>query len=130
MNALTNPQPEFGNARRRALRVATLDLSNSAMTAAPAQHASANQSQMVDCRLAALRVLALTLLSEIEALESSNSGDISQLNLQREVHRFETELIRNALVSTGGRQRRAAKLLGMKVTTLNTKIRRYQIEIA
>jgi DNA-binding NtrC family response regulator len=49
------------------------------------------------------------------------------LDLQAEVHRFEAELIRSALVSTQGRQRRAARLLGMKVTTLNTKIKRYKI---
>jgi hypothetical protein len=31
---------------------------------------------------------------------------------------------------TGGRQRRAAKLLGMKVTTLHSKIRRYGLNDA
>jgi len=49
------------------------------------------------------------------------------LDLQAEVHRFEAELIRSALARTQGRQRRAARLLGMKVTTLNAKIRRYKI---
>ena len=72
----------------------------------------------------------MTLLNEIEALENFTADDVSELNLQTEVRRFEAELIRNALVRTGGRQRRAARLLGMKVTTLNTKIRRYKIEIA
>jgi transcriptional regulator with GAF, ATPase, and Fis domain len=49
--------------------------------------------------------------------------------LQAEVRRFEAELIRSALIETGGRQRQAARLLGTKVTTLNTKIKRYKIEI-
>lgn len=80
--------------------------------------------------MSSLRVLAVTLLNEIEALESADANDDSELSLQTEVRRFEAELIRNALVTTGGRQRRAAKLLGMKVTTLNTKIRRYNIVIA
>ena len=84
----------------------------------------------VDCRLSALKVLALTLLSEIESLDRGNTDNPSGLDLQVEVRRFEAELIRNALINTDGRQRRAARLLGMKVTTLNTKIRRYQIDIA
>jgi DNA-binding NtrC family response regulator len=71
----------------------------------------------------------MTLLNQVEALESFATDDVSELNLKTEVHRFEAELIRNALVRTGGRQRRAARLLGMKVTTLNTKIRRYKIEV-
>jgi DNA-binding NtrC family response regulator len=45
------------------------------------------------------------------------------------VHHFEAALIRNALVKTGGRQRRAARLLGVKVTTLNTKIKRHNINL-
>ena len=48
-----------------------------------------------------------------------------KFDLQSEVQHFEAELIRSALIMTGGRQRRAAKLLGMKVTTLHSKIRRY-----
>ena len=39
------------------------------------------------------------------------------------------ELIRSALIHTGGRQRPAARLLRTKVTTLNTKIKRYKIDI-
>jgi DNA-binding NtrC family response regulator len=77
-----------------------------------------------------LKVLVLTLLSEIEALENQiDIAEISPLNLQQEVHRFEAELIRAALLKTGGRQRRAARLLGTKATTLNTKIKRYGIDV-
>ena len=76
-----------------------------------------------------MKVLALTLLRELENLEAQDgNGAPGALNLQSEVHRFEAEMIRSALISTGGRQRRAARLLGMKTTTLNSKIRRYQIE--
>ena len=73
-----------------------------------------------------LRILAGALISRIESLGRDGSTD---LNLQREVHRFEAELIRMALVETGGRQRRAARLLGMKATTLSTKIKRHHIPI-
>jgi len=40
------------------------------------------------------------------------------------MQRYESELIRDALQRTRGNQRRAAKLLGVKVTTLNCKIKR------
>jgi transcriptional regulator with GAF, ATPase, and Fis domain len=76
-----------------------------------------------------LKVLVLTLLTEIESLENRIDSFAAPLNLQEEVHRFEAALIRVALNKTGGRQRRAARLLGTKVTTLNTKIRRYGISV-
>jgi len=81
-----------------------------------------------EARLASLKVLAMTLLSQVESLENQMAeGSVPELNLQNEVHRFEEEIIRSALKKTGGRQRRAARLLGVKVTTLNTKIKRYNI---
>ena len=86
-----------------------------------------HQPTIADARIASLKVLVLTLLSEIESLENRIDAFDSPLNLQEEVHRFEAALIRIALSKTGGRQRRAARLLGTKVTTLNTKIRRYGI---
>jgi DNA-binding NtrC family response regulator len=46
-----------------------------------------------------------------------------------EVSRFEIELIRQALELTGGHQSRAAKLLGLNNTTLNSKIKSYNIRI-
>ncbi len=79
-------------------------------------------------RLEALKVLALALLSEIDALgQVASHGPQRSINLSDEVHRFETDLIRGALMQTGGRQRRAARLLGMKVPTLHAKMKRYQI---
>jgi DNA-binding NtrC family response regulator len=57
----------------------------------------------------------------------------TQIDLSRgisfydEVNRFQVELIRRALEITGGHQSRAAKLLGMNTTTLNSKIRYYNI---
>lgn len=46
-----------------------------------------------------------------------------------EVSRFEVELIRRALEITGGHQSRAARLLGMNNTTLNSKIKSYNIRL-
>ena len=76
-----------------------------------------------------LREAALTLMREVESLASRQEPrDDQRLGLQEEVQRYESELIRHALQRTGGNQRRAAKLLGVKVTTLNCKIKRLGIQ--
>ena len=89
--------------------------------------ASLNHPQFFDARISYLKVLALSLLREIASAENMDERD--RIDLQSEVRRFETELIRSALIHTGGRQRQAARLLGTKVTTLNTKIKRYKIDV-
>jgi DNA-binding NtrC family response regulator len=50
------------------------------------------------------------------------------INFYDEVRRFEMDLIRRALEQTGGHQSRAARLLGMNATTLNSKIKTYNID--
>jgi DNA-binding NtrC family response regulator len=78
--------------------------------------------------LESLREAALMLLREVETLASLQGTEADQkLGLHEEVQRYESELIRNALLRTRGNQRRAAKLLGVKVTTLNCKIKRLGI---
>jgi DNA-binding NtrC family response regulator len=55
-------------------------------------------------------------------------GEIGRgINFYEEVRRFEIDLIRRALEQTGGHQSRAARLLGMNATTLNSKIKTYNI---
>jgi DNA-binding NtrC family response regulator len=80
--------------------------------------------------LNSLREAALTLLREVESLATRHPQNNSRLGLQEEVQRYESELIRQALQRTGGNQRRAAKLLGVKVTTLNCKIKRLGLQQA
>ena len=76
-----------------------------------------------------LREAAMTLLREVESLASQQEPPSTQrLGLQEEMQRYESELIRDALHRTRGNQRRAAKLLGVKVTTLNCKIKRLGIQ--
>src|SRR5215213_1880439 len=54
----------------------------------------------------------------------SESIDISRgVNFYDEVRKFEIDLIRRALEQTGGHQSRAARLLGLNATTLNSKIK-------
>jgi len=82
----------------------------------------------LDNRLSSLRKVALTLLDAVDSLRRAQpvSRD-NHIRLQDEVHRFEADLIRAALEKTGGNQARAARLLGVKHTTLNAKIKRYRI---
>src|ERR1044072_137164 len=76
-----------------------------------------------------LREAAMTLLREVESLASQQEPPTSQrLGLQEEMQRYESDLIRDALQPTRGNQRRAAKLLGVKVTTLNCKIKRLGLQ--
>src|SRR6476659_7184684 len=57
-------------------------------------------------------------------------GDIGRgINFYEEVRRFEIHLIRRALEQTGVHQSRAARLLGMNATTLNSKIKTYNINL-
>ena len=81
--------------------------------------------------IATLRELVLRLLCEVQSI-----NDVSPLTIDNgfdfydEVSRFEIDLIKRALLQTGGHQVRAAKLLNLKVTTLNSKIKHYQISLA
>jgi DNA-binding protein Fis len=49
------------------------------------------------------------------------------INFYDEVKKFEIDLIRRALDQTAGHQSRAARLLGLNATTLNSKIKGYKI---
>ena len=51
------------------------------------------------------------------------------MDLSGAVSRYERRLIESALRRTGGVQKQAAQLLGLKPTTLNEKIKRLKIQI-
>ena len=79
-------------------------------------------------RLGALRELTQVLMEEVTELETVKSIDISQgINIYDEIRQYETALIRRALRLTGGNQKKASRLLGLLPSTLNDKIKRYQI---
>jgi DNA-binding protein Fis len=90
-------------------------------------------------RVQRLLDLADSMLRETETLArdkafNDESNRVRTLNFAEgidfydEVQRFETGLIRLALDQTRGHQARAAKLLHIKPTTLNSKIKLYGIE--
>ncbi|HWN08476.1 MAG TPA: helix-turn-helix domain-containing protein [Pyrinomonadaceae bacterium] len=78
-----------------------------------------------------LRELTLRLLREVQSI-----GEVHTVNLEggldfySEVSRFEIDLIKRALLQTAGHQGRAAKLLNLKVTTLNSKIKHYNLSLS
>jgi DNA-binding NtrC family response regulator len=86
------------------------------------------RGQNSGAKLKTLKELTLALLQEVETLKGGADYEgRAGVNFNEEVRRFESDLIRWALLRTGGHQRRAARLLNMKVTTLNAKIKRYGI---
>jgi transcriptional regulator with GAF, ATPase, and Fis domain len=85
---------------------------------------------VLDNRLSALRDVALTLLREVESLRITEPVNLNRkVRLSDEVQRFEVHLISSALSRTAGNQTRAARLLGVNLTTLNSKIKRYKIPV-
>lgn len=81
--------------------------------------------------LNSLKELVLQLLCELQCIDEVNTLTIgSGFDFYDEVSRFEIDLIKRALLQTGGHQVRAAKLLNLRVTTLNSKIKHYNISLA
>jgi transcriptional regulator with GAF, ATPase, and Fis domain len=77
-----------------------------------------------------LQKAALTLLKEVQTISTLEAADIVRgIKFYDEVERFERELIVRALELTSGHQVRASRLLGLKVTTLNSKVKRYRIPL-
>src|SRR4051794_11692703 len=77
-------------------------------------------------KLEAVHVLAATLLEELSSLDKNAEAITrSKIDLSDEVHRFERDIIRCALLRTGGRLRQAARLLNIKPPTLHSKMKRY-----
>jgi len=88
------------------------------------------QEPPLNQRIDVLKDVALSLLPEARALNGASVIDVgSGIDFYEEVSRFEVEMIRRALEYTAGHQVRAARLLGLKVTTLNSMIKRYQITL-
>ncbi|MEK6279488.1 MAG: helix-turn-helix domain-containing protein [Acidobacteriota bacterium] len=80
-------------------------------------------------RITALKKLTLQLVREVQSIGEVKVLDIDNgLDFYNEVTHFEIDLISRALILTGGHQARAAKLLNLKGTTLNSKIKSYNIK--
>ena len=87
------------------------------------------KKETVEEKITSLRENAFALITEIRELGSLAFADVSQgIDLPKEVRRLEIRLIKRALEETNGSQVNAARLLGLKVTTLNAKIKRYGLD--
>ena len=91
------------------------------------EEAATAPDQSASIKLKTVKELTLALLKEVESLKGGSFDGRPSVDFMKEVRRFETDLIRWALMHTGGHQRRAARMLNLKVTTLNAKIKRYGI---
>ena len=93
-----------------------------------AQPEENNEASSWKNNLDSLRELVMQLLCDLQRVEEVNALNIeSGFDFYEEVSRFEIDLIKRALLKTGGNQVRAARLLKLNVTTLNSKIKRHNI---
>jgi len=82
----------------------------------------------LNAHLENLRELVCSLVAELDSLGRLAPAQGSRpLHLKDAVQKFEMDLITAALERTRGNQSRAARLLGVKHTTLNAKLKRYQM---
>jgi DNA-binding NtrC family response regulator len=95
--------------------------------------ANTHNASELEYHVQQLTLLATALASEIETLQVELTGDRHPpvvidnegIDFYREVEQYEIELIKSALSQCGGNQTRAARLLQMKSTTLNAKMKHY-----
>ena len=81
-------------------------------------------------KVRALKQIVMKLQEELEFLNEVPALDPDVgLNFYKEVRNFEIELIKRALIHTRGHQVKAARLLQMNSTTLNAKIKQYNIKL-
>ena len=97
--------------------------------------ANTHNPSELEYRVQQLTLLAKALASEIETLQAELSSDHNLdmpveideqgVDFYNEIERYEIELIKSALNHCGGNQSQAARLLHMKSTTLNAKMKHY-----
>ncbi|HMF57968.1 MAG TPA: helix-turn-helix domain-containing protein [Pyrinomonadaceae bacterium] len=89
-----------------------------------------DESRIGPDKVHSLRQMTVQLLRELHSLGEVKDLDVGGgIDFYNEVRRFEIDMIERALAHTNGHQRRAAKLLNLKVTTLNSKIKQYEIRL-
>lgn len=97
--------------------------------------ANPNTTSELEGRVQQLTLLAKALASEIETLQTELSIDRGRdrqvdfdndgIDFYDEIERYEIELIKTALTKCRGNQSQAARLLRLKSTTLNAKMKHY-----
>lgn len=99
---------------------------------APAEKGGSSRvRRMVDLASSLMREAQVLARDKAFADESASLQSLDFVNgidFYNEVQRFETAMIKLALEQANGNQARAARLLGLRATTLNSKIKVYNIE--
>jgi DNA-binding NtrC family response regulator len=80
-------------------------------------------------RIKRLKLIARKLLNELDTIDVRSERAVDKINFYDEVKRFEERLITQALIRCEGHQLRAAHFLNLNATTLNAKIKQYNIQI-
>ena len=81
-------------------------------------------------KVAALVRQTTALSLEIQALQFIELPELNdEIDFYEEVRRFEVALIERALWRSSGSQTEAARLLQLKLTTLNSKLKTYDIQV-
>jgi DNA-binding NtrC family response regulator len=90
-----------------------------------------NSSDLETLKTEVLKSMTLALESKAENPTGVRDLDVKHgLNFYEEVTNFEIRLLKQALMFTNGNQRAAARLLSLKTTTLNTKVKVYRLDLA
>lgn len=99
-------------------------------------HASTNASyqkprnRAFRAKVAALVRQTTALSLSIQALQFIELPELNdEIDFYEEVKRFEIALIERALWRSSGSQTEAARLLQLKLTTLNSKLKTYDIQV-
>lgn len=108
---------------------AVLQMKVKAVKADNSHNENGGQKSALNHKISSLKQNVITLIQEVKELGNASHYDLTEgIDLYDEVQRFEINLIRQALEETDGHQVQAARLLGLNVTTLNAKIKRYGID--
>lgn len=96
---------------------------------------SSSERVLKQNQLEALKSLSLLLVREIDSLEGMQSTLEKEIEREKpiclfnELQHFEAKMLRCALIRSMGNQTKAAKLLGLKLTTFHAKLKRYKIDL-
>lgn len=90
--------------------------------------AFSRNGKVIDNKIANIRNLVSNLDGAIQELESHDLPQLDdQFDFYHEVERFQINLIKSALRVSRGSQVKAAKLLKLKATTLNAKMKLFKL---
>jgi transcriptional regulator with GAF, ATPase, and Fis domain len=96
--------------------------------APPLRLDSNREADELHTKIANIRDLIGSLEMELGNLQMINLPEINdEFDFYREVARYERKLIQNALRLAGGSQVKAARLLKLKPTTLNSKMKHLRL---